>query len=77
MMDRFKEFFFYEHIEHELKDYYDAKEIYLKEPCPQNSVTMKIAFDLVYTDLKCQWVMGNISESTFWDLVEYLKEGFD
>lgn len=37
---------------------------------------LKFKFDMIYTDLKSNWVSGRISEADFWKLVGLLREGY-
>lgn len=38
---------------------------------------LKQKYEMVYTDLKERWVIGKISENTFWELVNVLRKGVD
>lgn len=61
----------------DLAKFQRSKQRYLKEPTITNSGLMKLDYDLVYTDAKQQWNAGVISEATFWEIVETLKEGLE
>jgi hypothetical protein len=62
-------------IFYDLDDYLKEKSIYLSNRTKEQMIQLKMAYDLVYTDMKRLHSCGQISYDTFWQLVDILQEG--